>query len=287
MWSSSSGRKKNINDNNNYNNNNRVSISPSKSSSICSSPSSLSPSSPNASTRKSMEEVWKDINLASLHGHSDTATATATTNCRGFPGLILQDFFARPFNEDPPPPPPPPTTKKTRSKGAAAAAAFSNNESSSPLGDITAAFGSLAPPPKATMLSLNSTSGCDFHFPENRPNQSQRFNSHVGGGIGSFSFASSQDSPFDSLGSASPFHSFYKKRPQENDDNSDDRRHKRMIKNRESAARSRAYTNELELEVAHLLEENAELRRQLDKFLAASEKLPKKHSLCRTSTAPF
>ncbi|KAH7567103.1 hypothetical protein JRO89_XS07G0017200 [Xanthoceras sorbifolium] len=227
MWSSSSGRKKNNNDNNNYNNNNRVSISPSKSSSICSSPSSLSPSSPNASTRKSMEEVWKDINLASLHGHSDTATATATatTNCRGFPGLILQDFFARPFNEDPPPPPPPPTTKKTRSKGAAAAA-FSNNESSSPLGDITAAFGSLAPPPKATMLSLNSTSGCDFHFPENRPNQSQRFNSH-------------------------------------------------------------AYTNELELEVAHLLEENAELRRQLDKFLAASEKLPKKHSLCRTSTAPF
>ncbi|KAK3231880.1 hypothetical protein Dsin_003761 [Dipteronia sinensis] len=48
-----------------------------------------------------------------------------------------------------------------------------------------------------------------------------------------------------------------------------------------------AYTNELELEVAHLLKENAKLKKQLNKFLAASEKLPKKHSLYRTSTAPF
>ncbi|GFP94206.1 protein fd [Phtheirospermum japonicum] len=50
-----------------------------------------------------------------------------------------------------------------------------------------------------------------------------------------------------------------------------DRRHKRMIKNRESAARSRArkqaYTNELELEVAHLLEENAKLKKQQQQFV--------------------
>ncbi|KAI3725870.1 hypothetical protein L1987_65666 [Smallanthus sonchifolius] len=50
------------------------------------------------------------------------------------------------------------------------------------------------------------------------------------------------------------------------DRNGGDRRHKRMIKNRESAARSRArkqaYTNELENEVERLKEENAMLKRQ-------------------------
>ncbi|KDP23971.1 hypothetical protein JCGZ_25359 [Jatropha curcas] len=40
-----------------------------------------------------MEEVWKDINLASLHdNHSSDPN----------PNFILQDFFARPFNKDPP-----------------------------------------------------------------------------------------------------------------------------------------------------------------------------------------
>ncbi|KAM3710890.1 hypothetical protein ACJW31_01G066200 [Castanea mollissima] len=65
-----------------------------------------------------------------------------------------------------------------------------------------------------------------------------------------------------------------------------------MIKNRESAARSRArkqaYTNELELEVARLQEENAKLRRQQEKLcLAASAQLPKKRGINRTLTAPF
>lgn len=49
------------------------------------------------------------------------------------------------------------------------------------------------------------------------------------------------------LGSSSVFPSSTnntKKRPQENGDNSTDRRHKRMIKNRESAARSRARKQE-------------------------------------------
>ncbi|XP_054783949.1 ABSCISIC ACID-INSENSITIVE 5-like protein 2 isoform X2 [Prosopis cineraria] len=45
-----------------------------------------------------------------------------------------------------------------------------------------------------------------------------------------------------------------------------ERRQKRMIKNRESAARSRArkqaYTNELEIKISHLEEENERLRRQ-------------------------
>uniref|UniRef100_A0A2P2J8E8 Uncharacterized protein n=1 Tax=Rhizophora mucronata TaxID=61149 RepID=A0A2P2J8E8_RHIMU len=47
-------------------------------------------------------------------------------------------------------------------------------------------------------------------------------------------------------------------------------------------------TNELELEVTHLLEENARLRRQQEElYMAAAVQLPRKHSLHRTSTAPF
>ncbi|KAL2895321.1 Protein FD [Bienertia sinuspersici] len=50
-----------------------------------------------------------------------------------------------------------------------------------------------------------------------------------------------------------------------------DRRHKRMIKNRESAARSRArrqaYTSELEREQAQLKEENAMLRKQQEQVI--------------------
>ncbi|MBA0850350.1 hypothetical protein Goshw_028611 [Gossypium schwendimanii] len=90
---------------------------------------------------------------------------------------------------------------------------------------------------------------------------------------------------------APSFPSSCRKKGQENEENSDDPRHKRKIKNRESAARSRArkqaYTNELELEVARLLEENGKLRRQQDKLLASPRQIPKRNTLCRTLTAPF
>lgn len=45
-----------------------------------------------------------------------------------------------------------------------------------------------------------------------------------------------------------------KKRPQENGDNSTDRRHKRLIKNRESAARSRARKQESCLSIYPLVD---------------------------------
>lgn len=64
-----------------------------------------------------------------------------------------------------------------------------------------------------------------------------------------------------------------------------------MMKNRESAARSRArkqaYTNELELEIAHLQEENARLKRQQEKLLSAPTQLPKKNTIQRSLEAPF
>ncbi|KAJ7982454.1 ABSCISIC ACID-INSENSITIVE 5-like protein 2 [Quillaja saponaria] len=72
-----------------------------------------------------------------------------------------------------------------------------------------------------------------------------------------------------------------------------ERRQKRMIKNRESASRSRArkqaYTNELENKVSQLEAENEELRRrkeQEQKLLSALPPEPK-YQLRRTSSAPF
>ncbi|KAM7272060.1 hypothetical protein ACFE04_031274 [Oxalis oulophora] len=71
-----------------------------------------------------------------------------------------------------------------------------------------------------------------------------------------------------------------------------ERKQSRMIKNRESAARSRArrqaYTNELENKVLRLEEENERLRRQKEFKLLENVPPPEpKHQLRRTSSALF
>ncbi|PIN11047.1 hypothetical protein CDL12_16356 [Handroanthus impetiginosus] len=72
-----------------------------------------------------------------------------------------------------------------------------------------------------------------------------------------------------------------------------ERRQKRMIKNRESAARSRArkqaYTNELENKVSRLEEENERLKRQQEweKVLPTIPPPEPKYQLRRTSSAPM
>ncbi|KAL8515102.1 hypothetical protein ACS0TY_013987 [Phlomoides rotata] len=87
-----------------------------------------------------------------------------------------------------------------------------------------------------------------------------------------------------------------KKRFAEFDRSSGDHRLKRMIKNRSilrssisiASGRFCAYTNELELEVAQLLEENARLKKQQDQLCrAAAAEHHGKKGLHRTSTAPF
>ncbi|CAN8257751.1 unnamed protein product [Cochlearia groenlandica] len=100
----------------------------------------------------------------------------------------------------------------------------------------------------------------------------------------------------------SRFGCFVKKRNQEVDESKGERRHKRMIKNRESAARSRArkqecislslysfaYTNELELEIVHLQKENARLKRQEEQLkLVETSQHQTKKTLQRSSTSPF
>ncbi|KAG5034810.1 hypothetical protein JHK87_009720 [Glycine soja] len=72
-----------------------------------------------------------------------------------------------------------------------------------------------------------------------------------------------------------------------------ERRQKRMIKNRESAARSRArkqaYTTELEHKVSRLEEENEKLRRQqeLEKMLSSAPPPEPRYQIRRTSSASF
>lgn len=226
-----------------------------------------------------MEEVWQDISLTSLQDHANTAIPNTTNIPNTSAGLIFQDFFARPFNKDPPP-----TTK------ASATAHPSTTELSN-----SSCFGNLAPHHGGTLLSLNSGSG--FNHLENVPAPASAPDHHHHQRP---SHQLLQGYPLNNCNSAfdnalAPAHvvpSICFKRPHENEGHSNDRRHKRMMKNRESAARSRArkqaYTTELEQEVAHLEKENAKLRRQLEQqLLAASGQLTKKHTLYRTSTAPF
>lgn len=72
-----------------------------------------------------------------------------------------------------------------------------------------------------------------------------------------------------------------------------ERRQKRMIKNRESAARSRArkqaYTTELEQKVSRLEEENEKLRRQkeIEKMLSSAPPPEPRYQIRRTSSASF
>uniref|UniRef100_M4CD09 BZIP domain-containing protein n=1 Tax=Brassica campestris TaxID=3711 RepID=M4CD09_BRACM len=136
-------------------------------------------------TQVTMEEVWKDINLASLHQHRqlniDHEPMLSNQNPNN---SIFKDFLNKPLNQEPQPLPP--------------------SSSSSTLHRSL-----LPPPPPETVLSLNPHS-INTHFDE-----------------------------------SARFGCFGKKRGgQESDESRGDRRHKRMIKNRESAARSRARKQE-------------------------------------------
>ncbi|XLR21936.1 hypothetical protein S83_049836 [Arachis hypogaea] len=235
-----------------------------------------------------MEEVWKDINLASLNDHS-TRPSSSSSSSSSAAAFIFQDFLARPFtintttNSDPPPSPSP---------------------SPSPL--------SPAPPQSLTALSL----GC-HHRPINRNHHHHPHHNPFGhhphpaapSPPSTTKLPYSSSPLFDTLPSSSslPCFATTNRSPETSSDPAPtlDRRNKRMIKNRESAARSRArkqekipsfffflhaYTSELQLKVDHLLEENARLKRQQQKLCEAAvlnHQQKKKSALYRTFTAPF
>ncbi|CAN7090305.1 unnamed protein product [Brassica rapa subsp. narinosa] len=181
-------------------------------------------------TQVTMEEVWKEINLALLHPHRQLNIDHEPVLSNQNPNKsIFQDFLNKPLNQEPPP-------------------------SSSSTHHVSL----LAPP--ATVISLN-THSIDTHFDESEM-----------------------------------FGCFGKKRGQDSDESRGDRRHKRMTKNRESAARSRArkqeraYINELELEIVHLQKENARLKRQEKQMqlkMAEATQHQTKKILQRSWTSPF
>ncbi|XP_038719016.1 protein FD-like isoform X1 [Tripterygium wilfordii] len=218
--------------------------------------SSITSSSPSISVSlgaKTMEEVWKDITL--LQDQSVMTPRPATTHNHHHHHQHLHNnpnYTLQDFLARP----------------------FNKDPAS------TVVHG--ASHPASHVLSLNSGTGFDFLEPSYE---------HL-----RVSNGSALNNPFEDLGSSNGLPRFGKKRVQEPDNGSSDRRHKRMIKNRESAVRSRArkqaYTNELELEVAQLMEENARLKSQQEQVqlrlaAAAAAQIPKTHTLHRTSTAPF
>lgn len=211
-----------------------------------------------------MEDVWRDINgspsIQDGHHCTRQARGRASPNPNSFRSINLQEFLARPFHKEPP----------------SSLAHFGANS---------------APPPPHPPVSFCLNTVPIFQYTENSgdplvPPQANHSIDASGSSYG-------MNSPFDGFGSGPAFPSFGKKRESESEDNNGDRRHKRMIKNRESAARSRArkqsYTNELEFQVEYLTKENERLIKQHQQLClaAAAAELPQKRTLQRTSTAPF
>ncbi|KAF8022675.1 hypothetical protein BT93_F0252 [Corymbia citriodora subsp. variegata] len=222
-----------------------------------SSPLPFSPLSPLPTTSstsiKSMEDIWKDINLAFLKdppGHRPpTSPAAISTSINGvgvgFQGAVLTNFLAG-------------TARDYSPRGSG--------------------FGSDVP---ATRLSLNSSE------PDAQGVAASAGRVQLSCGRGGGLVA-------DALPLVPGFSPSCGKRSSEVGGSNDrrDRKFKRSVKNRESAARSRArrqaYTTGLEIEIAHLQKENAKLRRQQEKLcLAPPPEIPQKKRLQRTFTAPF
>ncbi|XP_072961106.1 bZIP transcription factor 27-like [Typha angustifolia] len=236
---------------------------------VCSSSNSLFFS--KAPSRRTMEEVWKDINYTTkLHDQERSnsrlpinLSSSSSNSCNTTPhaglrlrGIILQDFLAGPLNQ--------PISKPIQ------------------LGPPLASI-----PP--TVLSLRSS--LEFNFDAR---------SHQAINAQEASTTSTVTATATATATASPVSSIHlfsfcpNKRMPESPQGAigGEGSNKRMIRNRESAARSRArkqaYTNGLELEVAHLLQENAKLKKQHDELcLAMTAQLTTKNTLRRSSSSPF
>lgn len=197
------------------NGNNRLTSSSSSSSSRLSTPG------------RTMEDVWKDISLNSLQERPRSREEEAEPK-GSYRRMMLQEFLARPFRGQQ-------QQQQQQQEKASEVPAHHPELNTS----ILAAASNLQP--ATTILNLNSSPE-QFHYLDSigqlgpNPMRLQPHNSYGGAATPPpFMAASSLNNTFEAIGS-----SFCKKREPENMDNAGDRRHKRMIKNRESAARSRA-----------------------------------------------
>ncbi|XP_019423398.1 PREDICTED: protein FD-like [Lupinus angustifolius] len=204
-----------------------------------------------------MEEVWKDINLASLNEQN---TRSSMSKSSTFGGVIFQDFLSIDPSTN--------TCSNTRS------------------------LYSPTPPTPVTALSL-SCSRPEFHFDSSLRSSKESHLLHTQNPNTNPKlpcFPTTTTTATTTTTTTTPFES--KRFSELPDFNPGERRNKRMIKNRESAARSRArkqaYTKELQLKVDLLQEENERLKRQQQQlYEAAASQQKKKNTLYRTSTAPF
>ncbi|XP_042392556.1 protein FD-like [Zingiber officinale] len=229
-------------------------VSSSSSSSRCSPSSSVLPQTPK---RRTMEELWKDISLNAspppLDRHPVYHGRQADCFLR-LPSMVLQDFLAGPLNR--------------------------------PLYPPQAAAKEPSLPPLETALSLNSAKEFLGEADQQANTQSNSSSNNTNGNVSiscDFSAVPPRPAALFSLCSR-------KRSTTETHPGGADRHQKRMIKNRESAARSRArkqaYTIELEMEVSHLQEENAKLKKQNEELMKNQETVTKS-ALRRTSTALF
>ncbi|KAK4262039.1 hypothetical protein QN277_027651 [Acacia crassicarpa] len=208
-----------------------------------------------------MEAVWKDMNLSSINDHHGASTADYRSS------VILQDFLARspydsPSSHDISSSSPSPASPLVTALSLGSAAPpfsfihpFPLPQPSLPLPPLTPNN----PFPSLPCVSASQSFPYTRHFPDSDVNDLT--NPYTHNNVNNHS------------------------------DTSGGERHKRMIKNRESAARSRArkqaYTNELEQKVESLTRENERLRKQQQEWSKASASDKKKKPLFRTSTAPF
>lgn len=190
-------------------------------------------SSTQATPRRTMEEVWKDISLASLSDHN--AAPNRLNNNPHFRNMALQDFLAQPF-------------------GNVVSPAPDHHHHHHDHPTLTS---SPNPNPAATtVLSLNHLGSDQFQFfcienLNNRPN-THSVSDHSFSGASPFEALGNHSSPSSGLVMPPAFGADNMRFPEFDHRNfgegggggGGDRRHKRMIKNRESAARSRARKQE-------------------------------------------
>ncbi|XP_078166814.1 basic-leucine zipper (bZIP) transcription factor family protein isoform X2 [Carex rostrata] len=262
----------------------------SSSSSSRSSPSSKSSMIFPQTPRRSMEDVWKDISLMTPlqnqyhqnnhyenqhHNQHQNHIHLSDKSNPSYKGMILQDFLAGPLNRPVSISPP------------------VDNQASPRIDHAT--WLPPIPTPNLPPTSLSLKSGLEFGYLGN--SQSSNSSSGDSRATGRASGTSSIFSPGLSdmiMNPASPrnIHSFYpKKRITEVPAIGNDRRQRRMIKNRESAARSRArkqaVTNVLEQQVQELSQQNEELKQQCKELAIEGKKQCTKHGLRRSGSSKF
>ncbi|XP_073062246.1 ABSCISIC ACID-INSENSITIVE 5-like protein 2 [Primulina eburnea] len=217
-------------------------------------------------SRKTVDEVWQDIQQGQRRSSLDRK--------RTLGEMTLEDFLVK--------------------AGVVVESSAGKNNSAPVFGGVDA----IGLPPQAQWMNYQIPSIPMQQIPAFMRSQSvQQTVPHCGNQIMDAAYPETQIAMPSSprLGTLSDTQTPGRKRVAPGDfvEKSVERRQKRMIKNRESAARSRArkqaYTHELENKVSRLEEENERLKRQKEweKVLPSMPPPEPKYQLRRTSSAPI